>query len=223
MSFFSSEPHARILRQRARLIYQNDFAPVFQSERIENKRLYWDELIRVVGPSAPINYLEFGIYKGKSLKYFTDRFAHPDSKFLGFDSFEGLPEDWAGKFTKGSFGLGGSIPEIEDGRVSFFKGCFQNTLTNDIKSFFSQNGDAKTIVNIDSDLYSSALFVLTWCWNNLSEYSLTFDEFSVHECLAFFDFLNAFPNQYEFLFHTISPQSNLPVNVCLKVKRINYS
>ncbi|MCD8493946.1 MAG: hypothetical protein LRY39_00675 [Alphaproteobacteria bacterium] len=38
--------------------------------------------------------LEFGVYKGESINYFSHRL--PQLSFFGFDSFEGLAEDWVG-------------------------------------------------------------------------------------------------------------------------------
>ena len=42
----------------------------------------------------PIDYLEFGVRYGDSLFKWSGLNAHPDSRFIGFDSFEGIPEDW---------------------------------------------------------------------------------------------------------------------------------
>ena len=54
--------------------------------------------------------LEFGVEKGASLRHLaslTPRMVH------GFDSFEGLPGDWAGtKEAKGAFDLKGRLPKV---------------------------------------------------------------------------------------------------------------
>lgn len=42
---------------------------------------------------CPINYLEFGVYRGDSLRLWLDGISHPDSRFVGFDTFTGLPRD----------------------------------------------------------------------------------------------------------------------------------
>src|SRR5487761_512490 len=53
--------------------------------------------------------LEFGVGNGASLRHL----ARGGGACHGFDSFEGLPEDWVGTFErKGKFGRGGALPEV---------------------------------------------------------------------------------------------------------------
>jgi hypothetical protein len=55
---------------------------------------------------ADLLILEFGVWKGESANYFARNL--PGAKIFGFDSFEGLEEDWYGyNLPKGSFDLGG--------------------------------------------------------------------------------------------------------------------
>ena len=58
-------------------------------------------LARVVG-ERPI-YLEFGVYKGRSMRWWSQRLPHAGAKLVGFDSFEGLPEDWRPNYDAGAF------------------------------------------------------------------------------------------------------------------------
>lgn len=44
--------------------------------------------------NEPLLYLEFGVYNGGSMRAVPSRFSHPQARFVGFDSFEGLPEPW---------------------------------------------------------------------------------------------------------------------------------
>src|SRR6266545_4942707 len=76
---------------------------------------------------APIDYLEFGVYEGVSIRYFAERHRDPESRFVGFDTFSGLPENWR-EFGPGHFDVNGRVPSIKDSRVSFVPGLFQDTL-----------------------------------------------------------------------------------------------
>src|SRR5579872_2213853 len=67
----------------------------------------------------PVCYLEFGVSGGGSFKWFLEHCKHPSSSFYGFDTFEGLPEDW-GVFTKGD--MIAPIPDVNDSRAHFIKG-----------------------------------------------------------------------------------------------------
>ncbi len=80
-----------------------------------------------------------------------------ESRFFWFDTFIGLPENWSSVFGKRSFDAEGNIQYTDDHRISFIKGLFQETLGVFLENY-SPKG--RLIVMIDSDLYSSALYVL---------------------------------------------------------------
>jgi O-methyltransferase len=65
------------------------------------------------------------------------------------------------------------------------------------------------IINIDADLYSSALFVLTMSYKILKKGSIViFDEFSsmLHEFRAFEDYCKAYNVDFEVLASTKAPK-----------------
>ena len=52
-------------------------------------------------------FYEFGVWMGDSFKYIVPHFANG----FGFDSFQGLPEDW-GVVPKGFYSSRGRVPDI---------------------------------------------------------------------------------------------------------------
>jgi len=75
-----------------------------------------------------IVYLEFGVSGGHSFNWWLKANSHSSSRFVGFDTFEGLPEDWGG-FKRGAMTTNSQLPETDDPRVEFVKGLFQDTLS----------------------------------------------------------------------------------------------
>jgi len=147
--------------------------------------------------NQPIEFLEFGVYKGDSIKEWLRINTHPESRFWGFDSFVGLPEQWQ-RFTEttpvGAFDVQGVVPAIADERLAFVKGYFQDTLPEFLTTWCGGSPGRRIILHCDADLYSSTLYVLTTLNRFLVPGSiLIFDEFSsvLHEFRAFSDFLTA--------------------------------
>ena len=155
---------------------------------------------RVAG-EGPIDYLEFGVYRGDAFRLWMELNRHPDSRFYGFDTFEGLPEDWS-FFTevipRGTWSTGGRAPDIRDPRATFFRGLFQDTLPGFLCTFAPRS---PLIINCDADLYSSTLYVLATLNPLLvAGGCVIFDEFStVHEFRAFRDFVCSFRRRYKVL------------------------
>ncbi|UDY23625.1 TylF/MycF/NovP-related O-methyltransferase [Nocardioides sp. Kera G14] len=151
---------------------------------------------------GPIDYLEFGVFEGSSMRHWAGLDTHPDSRFYGFDSFEGLPEDWQrfdGQMVRAHFDVGGSVPDIDDDRVEFIAGWFQKTLDDFLTDFEPK---PKLVVHVDSDLYSSALYVLTRLDKLLVPGTIViFDEFSsvLNEFAALGDYCGAYQREYDVL------------------------
>lgn len=117
--------------------------------------------------------LEFGVYKGTSINITAD--LYPERKIHGFDSFQGLPEDWFYNknqtLKKGHFKR--DVPEVR-GNVELWIGWFEDT----IKQYLQQNNEPISFVHVDSDLYSSCKEIL-FSLNNLivKDTLILFDEF----------------------------------------------
>jgi hypothetical protein len=86
--------------------------------RVANRDRVFDAMLDVVEGKAVV-YLEFGVFEGDSLRYWSARLTNPESELHGFDSFEGLPETFDSAYPMGRFDRGGKPPIIEDPRVSF--------------------------------------------------------------------------------------------------------
>jgi O-methyltransferase len=145
----------------------------------------------------PITYLEFGVYRGESLKSWLHSICNPDSRFTGFDTFTGLPERWRPTEPAGHFNADGRIPEVNDDRCSFEMGLFQNTLP---KFVARADLSRRIVINLDADMFTSTLFVLTTLAPHFKAGDLIFfDEFScpLDEFRAFEEFVSSFRVRYE--------------------------
>ena len=95
--------------------------------------------------------LEFGVRFGVSICQLA---ALAGQQVHGFDSFEGLPEDWH-ELPMGTYTTGAALPDVPD-NVSLYKGWFKDTLPE----FLRTHGDPVRFMNVDCDLYSSTKTVL---------------------------------------------------------------
>jgi hypothetical protein len=147
----------------------------------------------------PIHYFEFGVASGMSFAWWIKANQHPGSRFFGFDTFEGLPEDWH-FFKKGAFSF--DIPFMDDTRGTFIKGLFQDTVYKFLETYRRDidNPEATRVLHLDADLYSSTLFALTIMAPFLRNGDiLLFDEFNIpnHEFAAWNDFVRSYYIKYE--------------------------
>lgn len=126
-------------------------------------------------------YLEFGVYNGRTSSIIVD---YAPEKLYGFDSNQGIPEDWY-NHPKGTFTGGGYSHE----KFEMIVGWFEDTIPSFSKSTVA-------FIHLDADLYSSTKTVL----DNFRGYIipgtvLVFDEYhgyptyQDHEYKAFKEFL----------------------------------
>ena len=126
--------------------------------------------------TIPGDYLEFGVFRGDSmvLAYHTIGCLAQDNvcRFIGFDSFEGLPEitvksDHADGWRKGDMKSDYDMVErrladiMDKSRFSLVKGFFNTTLNEKTKKRL--NITRAKVIMIDSDIYSSAKEALEFC------------------------------------------------------------
>jgi Methyltransferase domain len=98
---------------------------------------------------------EFGVWTGESINHIArtmSRLRGSSTTVYGFDSFEGLKEDWSGSGSpKGSFNLGGRLPLVER-NVSLVTGWFDETLPR----FATETTQPFSFVHVDSDTFEAA-------------------------------------------------------------------
>jgi len=161
---------------------------------------YFAHLARELLADGPITYLEFGVWKGDSIRQWSELNADPASRLVGFDTFEGLPEAWVhgtGTMGPGHFSVDGALPEIDDHRVSFEKGLFQDTLPRFLAGF---ERSGRVVVHLDADLHSSTLYALAMLDDHLRPGDLVLlDQANVadHEYRALHDWAGAFRRELE--------------------------
>ncbi len=116
-------------------------------------------------------FYEFGVWRGESFKYLIKTFK----KGYGFDTFEGLPEEWD-EYKQGTYSAEGIIPQIDGG--TFIAGKFEDTLP----TFYSKPRPMASIINFDADLYSSTLCALNYSKSVIDKDTiLIFDEFIINQ------------------------------------------
>lgn len=147
----------------------------------------------------PLRYFEFGVHEGASLKWWSDTNQNAASRFFGFDSFEGLPEDWSTSKQAGYFSTDLQTPKTDDARVEFVPGWFHRTLPLMLKWLETED---RAVIHMDADLYRSTIYPLCMIGSHLKDGDiLVFDEFldSSHEFRAFQDACAIFGWDFEIL------------------------
>jgi hypothetical protein len=147
---------------------------------------------------------EFGVWEGESINFFARNC--PNAKVFGFDSFEGLEEDWYGyRLQKGFFSTNGKMPKVE-GNVNLIKGWFEDTLPK----FCRELGQEQIqLLHMDADTYKPTAYVLSYLTKNLGKGTIViFDEyfgysnFRLHEFKAWQELVNSEGLKYRYIGYT---------------------
>jgi macrocin-O-methyltransferase TylF-like protien len=205
-------------RYRREQAVERIYIPRQASREISGDRIELYDIAASTLGDVPLQYLEFGVFSGRSIAEIARRFPHPQARFFGFDSFEGLPEAWGG-MAQTTFTTRGRIPSTSDPRISFVSGWFQNSLP-DFLGAGHLDPERPVLVHYDADLYSSTLFVLSTLWHRVPEYHFIFDEFMSEEVVALHDFARAYPIEVDFLCQTNA--GGYPSQVFGQLRRVPF-
>ena len=129
----------------------------------------FDHMVKLSNKDRP--FYEFGVWRGEAFRYLIKTFK----KGYGFDTFEGIPEDWHNEKV-GTYSSDGNVPKIKGGK--FIVGKFEDTLPG----FFAEERPMASIINFDADLYSSTICALNFAKPVIDKDTiLIFDQFIINE------------------------------------------
>ena len=104
-------------------------------------------------------YLEFGVFRADGLNHFARKLAKHDLSITGFDSLQGLSEDWTGNHNgreAGSYSVHGKMPKLEP-NAALRDGWVQDTLPG----FLEEHGTEKiAFAHLDFDTYTPTAYAL---------------------------------------------------------------
>jgi predicted O-methyltransferase YrrM len=188
------EMRQRAVREAADYIERN----MADAVGVYTQRELLDIALRQIGLEGHI--LEFGVYRGGSIRFIAKR--QQDRKIHGFDSFEGLPESWAGwNLVKGDFSLHGKLPKVPV-NVKLHPGWFEDTLPR----WLDAEAGAVAFIHIDCDVYSSTKTVLAGLARRIKPGTIiVFDEYfgypnwQEHEYRAFREYTAEFGANYTYI------------------------
>lgn len=98
--------------------------------------------------------LEFGVYKGRSIKYFGKQL--PQHKIVGFDSFLGLNAAFGGYNAPNLFNRQGKVPKNLPSNIQLEIGWIEDTLPK----FINNNEINPVLIHLDLDTYEATSIVL---------------------------------------------------------------
>lgn len=134
---------------------------------------------------------EFGVYSGSTIRFLASQFGQ-QQKLYGFDSFEGLPENWQGQSGKGAFSANKVLPEVPS-NVELVIGWFDETLPGWVRQ---HEGETFRFIHVDCDIYSSTRTIFDRCKKMIGPGTvIQFDEYfnypywEQHEHRAFQEFI----------------------------------
>ncbi len=144
--------------------------------------------------------LEFGVFSGNSINYIASK---KNWIVDGFDSFEGLPENWRDGYDRGFFSVN-ALPNVP-ANVRLHRGWFQDSIPRFLESL-GDKGTPISYLHIDCDLYSSTKTIFEFLGNRIvSGTVIVFDEYFNYdgwedgEFLAFKEFVKLNSIKYEYL------------------------
>ena len=194
MGFLNKDLLSKIFPNHVNLFEQANNNVIFQNYiktksqscnplKTKNKSDYFKFINEQIIKNEAIDYLEFGVYEGGTIIDWPKINTNKNSRFFAFDKF---PPKYP-------------TPEIDDDRVHFVKGLFQETLHNFLKDF---KVNSKLVIFINLNKKFDTLFCLSELDKILNEKCIImFDQFGnlQHEFIAFHNYVKSFRRDFQFI------------------------
>jgi len=166
----------------------------------------WDYALSKVGIDGL--HAEFGVHDGDSINHIADVLGRKNITIYGFDSFEGLKEDWRGTWYRaGHFDRGGTLPAVRP-NVTLVKGWFDESLP----PFLSANPGPFAFLHLDADTFETTALLLSLLADRIVKGTvIIFDEYlgfpnwQRGEFLAWQNFVAASGIKYRYLAFSNTP------------------
>jgi hypothetical protein len=146
------------------------------------------------------HYLEFGVFTGGTIRFIAGKI--PGHIVHGFDSFQGLPDDWSGyNLGRRAFDMRGRLPKVPS-NVRLHRGWFEDT----IRPWLDENPGPVAFIHVDCDLYTSTRTIFVLLAERIVPGTvILFDEYfnypnwEQHEFKAFQEFVTERAVRYRYL------------------------
>jgi len=156
----------------------------------ENKSTYYESITEFANKLSTKNkcvFLEFGVYKGDSLKVLSENCQYID--FYGFDSFEGFKEpktiSFFWKRYQDEFSKDYNLPEFSR-NVKILEGFVEETFNSDFINELKKYDIV--FIHFDLDIYAPTSNILKKLDLNQNKYFFMFDELLNYEDFLFNEF-----------------------------------
>lgn len=146
--------------------------------------------------------LEFGVCSGKTINTIAAHFF--STTVYGFDSFDGIPEDWHSQIKKGDFELldKTQLPPLLN-NVVIYNDLFEKSLPIFTKHI---NDTFVSFIHIDCDIYSSTKSIFLYLRKNIKKGTVilfdeyfNYDDWKHHEYKAFSEFVSDYGLSYKYI------------------------
>lgn len=140
-----------------------------------NKYKLWEKLATIVD-DRDLFVCELGVFEGEGMRWWLKRKS--DLSYVGFDTFEGLPDPWVRNgevyLKRNHFSTQSKLPKgSSDARVTLYKGNVFN-YESELQIELTKSGARKRIFIFDFDLLEPTKFALNLIKESITEGDILF-------------------------------------------------